>query len=113
MEENGALTLEMDVQFEDPMNIGFYNWDTVRPYRNCPRNNFQILKANASWRDTENCVIWPAQSPLLEVVMVSTLEPGSSSLVEIWKDWQKAGSPDVKPWAEEWKKTHSPHEGGH
>jgi hypothetical protein len=99
------LVLDVVVDWTFPTDLGLRDWDAGHAFRFCPEAGYDVLRANADYRDPDGCVIWNTERTALHL----DSDDGAhdrTSLVPVFQAWEAAGRPPLDAFVSSWVAEH-------
>ena len=85
VDTGGALDGEIAFAFSGPADLRLASYDRARPSLWCPPEDLHVVRANASFRTREGCLVWNADVNVLRVELKKTHAGKVRSLLARWR----------------------------
>ena len=85
VDAGARLDGEIAFGFAGPADLHLASYDRARPYLWCPPEDLHVVRANASFRTREGCLVWSAAVKTLRIELQKTHAGKVRSLLARWR----------------------------
>ena len=86
-----TLDVHLTLGFAQTSDFGLLAYDDAGAYRVCAPAGMVITSSNATWRDTDGCVIWKHGASVLRLHAEHQKQSAEPSLLDKYRAWLAAG----------------------